>query len=403
MVLFQSRIDAADWSRFRGPNGCGQAADAGLPSKWTERDYAWQAPLDGAGNSSPIVSGSRVIITSADAKTATLKVFCLNLQTGARQWQVELAGAPYPMHLRNSFATSTPAADDRNAYVTWASPQHYQVAALDLKDGHTAWKVDLGPFSAQHGFGASPIVYRDRLIVPNDQDGESFIVALNTADGTQAWKTPRRSGRASYSTPCVFESAGRPAELIFTSSDNGMSGLDPQTGRQNWSLDLFPERTVGSPVAAGGLIFANCGQGGGGKFVVAVRPGATPDQPAKLEYEIKKGAPYVTTPIAHGDLLFLWHDRGTVSCHELATGKLVWGPNRVGGNYSGSPVLVGDRLYAISESGEVMVIAAGREYKLLGQTALGQGSRATPAVADGRMLLRTESKLFCLGGPAPAP
>ncbi|MCE9554816.1 MAG: PQQ-binding-like beta-propeller repeat protein [Planctomycetes bacterium] len=398
-LLLCDSANAAEWPRFRGPNGEGHAPAVEVPDKWTEQDYRWKADLPGIGHSSPVISGKLLVVTSAEADKSKLYVLAYDAQSGQRKWQTELESPPLRMHARNSGATSTPAIDAAQVYVTGIGPKGYFVVALSLADGHEAWRKELGPFAAQHGFGPSPILHRDTLIVPNDQDGESFVLALDSATGKERWRAARRSGRASYSAPCVYEPAGRKPELILTSPDNGMTGLDMETGNLNWSLDVFPERTVGSPVVAGDLILANCGKGNGGHSLVAVRPPLTPDGKAELVYTLTNSVPYVPTPVVRDNLLFLIHDMGLASCHELATGKRLWN-KRLGGNFSGSPVLVGDRLFAMTNDGEVVVLAAERQFKEPTRTPLGQTSRATPAVALGHIYLRTQSKLFCLGGAA---
>jgi len=403
LLVLASALPAAgaDWPRFRGPNGEGHAPTVEIPDQWTDKDYRWQVDLPGLGHSSPVISGTTLVLTSAEPEQHKLHVLAFDAETGKRRWQATFESPLLRMHARNSGATSTPAIDRERVYVTGIGPQGYFVAALTLTDGRQVWRKELGPFVAQHGFGPSPILYGSLLIVPNDQDEESFLLALDSASGQERWRAPRRSGRASYSAPCVFSPAGRKPELILTSSDNGITGIDAKTGKLNWTLDVFPERTVGSPVVAGDLILANCGKGNGGHSLVAVRPPQTPDETPELVYTLNQSVPYVPTPVVRDGLVFLIHDMGMASCHELATGKRLWN-KRLGGNFSGSPVLVGDRLFAITNDGDVVVMAAEREFKEPARTSLGQTSRATPAVALGHIYLRTQSKLFCLGGTSVA-
>jgi len=400
-LYFPGPAAADDWPRFRGPNGQGLAPAVVVPDKWTEQDYRWQVELPGLGHSSPVISGKTLVVTSAEPEQRQLHVLAFDAETGKPLWRTTLESPLLRMHARNSNATSTPAVDGQRVYVTGMGPKGYFAAALDLGEGRQVWRKELGPFTAQHGFGPSPILCRDLLILPNDQDETSFLLAMDAANGQERWRAPRRSGRASYSAPCVFQPADRKPELILTSSDNGMTGIDAESGRLNWSLDVFPERTVGSPVVAGEWILASCGQGNGGHSLVAVRPPKTPADRAEIAYTLNQSVPYVPTPVVRDNLLFLIHDMGMASCHELATGKRLWN-KRLGGNFSGSPVLVGDRLFAITNDGDAVVLAAEREFKEPARTPLGQTSRATPAVALGHLYLRTQSKLFCLGGSAVA-
>jgi outer membrane protein assembly factor BamB len=163
-----------------------------------------------------------------------------------------------------------------------------------------------------------------------------------------------------------------------------------------WQLkDVFPVRCVGSPLVAGGLIFGGSGEGGNGKSFTAVRPPASTGGEATVAYQLSKSLPQVPTPVATDELLFVWSDRGVVSCYDLVTGEQHW-MERVGGNYYGSPVIAGGKLYCIAADGEVVVLAADKQYKLLGRNELGEPSHATPIVHGGKMYLRTETALICL-------
>jgi outer membrane protein assembly factor BamB len=241
------------------------------------------------------------------------------------------------------------------------------------------------------------------VILGNDQDGpgkdtpdangDSFLVALDCADGRERWRTKRGSAVVSYSTPCVYYNrAGKP-ELIFNSQAHGISSISPQTGKVNWELGVFDKRSVSSPIVAAGLIFGTTGSGGGGSYVAAVKPGVKPT----LAYKLAEKAPYVPTLVAKDKLLFLWSDKGIVSCVDAPTGNTHW-IERVGGNFSGSPVIIGQYVYCIAEDGTVVVLAASPKFNLVAQNSLGEGSHSTPAVAGGHLYLRTYSHLISLGG-----
>jgi len=385
-----SHLAGQEWSRFRGPNGAG-TSDAQFPALWSSGDYAWTSTLEGEGQSSPVVWGERIFLTSAAEGGAARLVICTSASNGKPLWTKRFAATPHPLHRQNSFASSTPAVDESRVYLAWATSDALIVTALD-HDGNQKWQANLGPFTSQHGFGTSPIVYEDSVIIGNDQDGASSLIALDRATGNVRWRVPRRTSMVAYSTPCVYSPASGKSELIFHSPAHGISAVDPQSGKTNWELDVFNQRSVGSPVIVGNIILGACGSGGGARnYVVAVRA----DKKPEVAYRIEKSMPYVPTPIAHGELVFLWGDAGIVTCIEAEHGTKVW-QKRIGGTFSGSPVCAGDRLYCISTDGEVVVLAASRSYELLGRVALGEASRSTPAIAGGRMLLRTASHLFCL-------
>lgn len=399
---------AQEWTRFRGPNGTGVSEATTVPAEWTEDDYNWKVELPGIGHSSPVAWGDKIFLSSAFEDTGQRIVLCTSAADGSVVWERRFDSTVHPKHARNSFASSTPAVDEKHVYVVWSTPEEYTLRAFD-HDGRDAWQLDLGPFAGEHSCGTSPIVYQDRVILGGDQgrsngpndDVRSFLIAVDRLTGKTCWRTDRRTKHAAYSTPCVYQTEGQPAELIFNSGAHGISGIDPQTGATNWELAVFDKRSVSSPVVAAGLVFGTCGSGGGGNYVAAVRPGsagrAGSGSPAELVYRIDESAPYVPTLVARGDLVFLWGDKGVASCVRAATGQLVW-RERVGGNYSGSPVWVGGRLYSIDDDGVVVVLAASEKFELVARNPLGEESRSTPAVAGGRMYLRTYSHLFSVGG-----
>jgi outer membrane protein assembly factor BamB len=407
-LLLSAPLQAQEWTRFRGPNGTGISTAKGIPVSWTEEEINWRTRLPGVGHASPVIWGDRVFLLSAENDTAQRIVLCLDADSGRILWEQRYASSVHTKHARNSFASATPAVDEQRVYVCWSCPERYTLLAL-THDGEPVWERDLGPYVSQHSCGTSPIVYEDLVILANDQDGAdrehpevqgtSFLIAVDRRTGETRWQTPRRSEQVAYSTPCVYQPPDGPPQLIFNSGAHGITSIDPATGHVNWEIDVLDKRSVSSPIIAGGLIFGSTGSGGGGNYVAAVRPGSSDGRLApQLVYRIDNQAPYVPTAIAVGELLFLWSDGGIVTCLHAATGKTLW-RQRVGGSFSGSPICVDGKLYAIDDDGTVVVLAAAEEYKLLGRTNLGEESRSTPAVAGGRMYLRTYSHLISVGGP----
>lgn len=389
-------VAGQDWTRFRGPNGSGVSPATNLPARWEDTDYLFRVELPGAGHSSPVAWGQRVFLTSAADDGATRIVLCLDAVSGAILWTRTFPASEHSKHQLNSFASPTPCCDTERVYVSWSSPESYLVVALDHQGGEL-WRADLGPYVSQHSAGPSPIVYQNLLIVGNEQDGESSLVALDRESGQVVWETPRRTEKVSYSTPCVYRPAEGPEELIFLSWAHGVSGIDPRTGGTNWELaGVFDKRTVSSPVLGAGLVFGTCGSGAGGNYLAAVRPAAASGQAPAEVFRIDKSAPYVPTPVVVDNRLYLWSDQGVAGCVELPTGKVLW-QKRVGGNYFGSPIWAGGKLYCLSSDGEVAVVAAADEFELLGKMNLGELSHSTPAISGGRLYLRTQSHLFAIG------
>ncbi len=387
--------DPGQWTRFRGPNGCGLSSATNLPTSWTDKDYRWKVALPGSGHASPVVWGDKLFTVCTEEASAKRVVLCLKTSDGSVAWQREYSSQSFRKNRDNSYASSTPAVDSERVYVYWTTPEEVTLLALDHQ-GREAWRRNLGPFKSQHGSGTSPIVFNDLVILNNDQEGPSFLTALDAKTGATRWQLNRRTDRAAYSTPCVRQTDDGTAELVFTSSGHGISGLSPLTGKVNWELtNALPFRVVSSPVLADGLIIGTCGEGGVGRRLVAVRPGSAKRSP-QLVYEMKTAIPYVPTPLAKDGLLFLWGDNGLVGCHRADTGERIW-QEKISDAFYCSPVCANGRLYAVSKKGVVYVLAAAERYELLASIPLGEPSFATPAIADGVLYLRTSSHLFALG------
>ncbi len=390
--------DSQEWTRFRGPEGSGIGQAEGIPLDWTIKSCNWRVELPGIGYSSPVLWGDRIFITCTIEEDATRIIRCLRTSDGGLIWEKSYPSKPHSKHKFNCHASSSPVVDEHNVYIVWATPENHIVVALDQEKGSELWRRDLGPFIANHGFGASPIVFEDSLILTADRDEDSFVTALDCKTGKTLWKSAREKERAAYATPFIFRGADKNPQLILSSSAHGINSLDPLTGKSNWEVKEFKMRVVGSPMTTAGLIIGGCGGGGSGKQMVAVRPGdASGKVKPEVAYDIKGSLPYVPIPVANGKLLFLWNDQGVVTCLEVSDGKMLW-RERIGGTFFGSPVLVGERIYCISRDGEMIVLAAADKYKLLAKINLEEPSNSTPAVAGGVMYIRTVSHLMAIGG-----
>ena len=282
---------AQEWTRFRGPNGTGLSDAKSIPTTWTESDYRWKIKLPGKGHSSPVIWGDKLFVLSADPTSARRYVLCVQTDTGKIVWQKDYASDTHPLNGRNSYASSTPAVDEQRLYVAWATRDHLTLRALD-HDGHEVWNLDLGPYVSEHGFGNSPIVYEDLVILvnsqqaeeldPNQQPGSSSVVAVDRETGKLRWSVPRTASRVCYPTPCVYQPQNAPPELICYDTADGFYSLDPRTGAQNWSCSAFTMRTVASPIVVDDLVFGSNGSGGGGNYLVAVRMGQQPQEVYRL-------------------------------------------------------------------------------------------------------------------------
>lgn len=396
LLLCTLSLHADSWPRFRGPNGEGRSDLKGVPSTWSESDLAWTVNLPGKGHSCPVIWEDALFVTTG-GEDGSRTLLCLDANTGEERWQVTQKYAASHLHQKNSYASGTPATDGEHVVVAFADEQHYVVTAYSMK-GEQLWTNDLGGFNSQHGQGVSPIIYKGMAIVPNDQWGPSDYVAFDVKTGKEIWKSDRKFVKTSYATPMILNVKGQD-QIISLSGGVGLAGIDPANGKQLWATGELPQRTVASPVASqDGQLIGVCGQGGRGVLMIHVDPTGSGDvSGTHIKATRETAIPYVPTPIIQDHYMYLWNDSGIVCCVDLAgdLSENVW-QERVGGNFSGSPILIDGRLFCISEDGEVVVVKASPQYELLGKTALGDPSYSTPSVANGRVYFRTFHKLICL-------
>lgn len=413
LVLFAAAFmageaSAQEWTRFRGPNGTGISESKGVPVKWTESDFRWRVPVPGRSHSQPVIWGEKLFVTSAEDNGQQRMILCFNKDDGQTLWVKKVVMGTHRKNRDNSYSSCTPTVDKDRVYACFVDTQKYVVKAWD-HSGKELWSVNLGPFDSQHGYASSPMLYEGRLILTNDQRGNSSIVALDARSGRIVWKTARRNSDATaYGVPCVLK-IGRGAQLLTTSNSYGISALDPRSGRILWeSGGIFDKRSVASPVVAGTLVFGSCGSGAySSNYLVAVRAGGRGNvSRSHLAYKLedkklgKKITPYVPTPLVIGDRVYLFQDKqGHITCLQASTGKIVWHEEGVGqGGFYGSPVAVDGKIYCGTKRGQMIVFEAGDRFKLLAKNPLGEGSHSTPCVDGGRLYVKTFSHLVCIGG-----
>ncbi|MFT5527220.1 MAG: outer membrane protein assembly factor BamB [Pirellulaceae bacterium] len=384
------------WPRFRGPNGSGLSDATTVPVEWTEADYNWKIKLPGTGHSSPVIWRDRLFVTCSDQKTATRMLVCLDAHQGKVLWQRDFPAKVHSQHQYNNFASTTPAVDAEHVYMLWATPAEVTLLAVD-HTGKDVWRRGLGGFDSMHGIGTSPIVVGDLVVLGNDQQGKASLIAVDRSSGKTRWQIDRKSGLVPASTPCLHDDGQRGPRLIFTSTSHGITAVDPAKGTVDWQLEkVFLDRCVGSPISVDGLVVASYGFGTKGTRMLGVRPLAEAAEP-EIVIDMTETVPLTCTPIAYRGLLFCWTDDGRITCLRLSNGEVVW-RDKLSARFFGSPVCVNGRLYCLSVDGEVFVLAAGDKFNLLARNPLGELSYATPAIAFGRMYLRTSTQLISIGG-----
>jgi outer membrane protein assembly factor BamB len=393
---------AEDWPQFRGPTGQGHATERGLPLEWSEtKNIIWKTPVPGLGWSSPTVANGRVWLTTVvESKerrgrvSASLRALAFDVATGRELVNVEvfrLDDAGY-VNPKNSRASPTPIVEGDRVFVHFGAEG---TAALSTS-GEILWTTHLR-YESQHGNGGSPTLYRDLLIINCDGNGgDAYVVALDTASGKPRWKTARRRpADQAYSTPLVI-TVGQEDQLVSVGAYRA-AAYDPLTGQEIWRVsygDGFSN--VPRPVFGQGLVFIATGFQT--PALMAVRPDGKGDVTrTHVAWTITRGAPYTPSPLLVGNDLYYVSDTGVLSLADAASGQIVW-QQRLGGNYSASPVFVDGRIYFQSEEGMTTVIAPGREFRRLASNRLDGETLASMAVSGSSFFIRSDSHLYRIAG-----
>ncbi len=422
VFLSVSLASGEDWPCWRGPRGDGQSSETNLPIKWSPTEnIAWKTPIPGIGHSSPIVHGDHVFLTTCLLKEQVRLLICLNRKDGSVRWQKEVVQSPLePKHSLNSYASSTPATDGKLVYISFLRlrPKSTQdgppslprekspvptnlvpemvVSAYDFK-GNLAWEKVPGRFYSRHGFSASPLLYKDKVIVNGDQDAEAFIVALDKSTGEERYRIPRDKRFRSYCVPLLFGSAGK-MQMILTGAEH-VHSYDPDSGKMHWMIDGPTEQYVASPVTTQGLVFLTAG------FPtyhnMAIRPDGTGNVTKShiVWHENKvsaQKAAYVPSPLAYGDEYYVVSDQGYLSTLDAKSGKRHYF-EKVANHTSGSPIVAEGRIYFTDDDGITYVIKAGSTYELIAENRLGDRCFTSPAVSQGQIFVRTAGYLWCIG------
>jgi len=395
-MLFVSGAGRADnWPCWRGALQNGVSIETNIPTHWSPTNSVlWKTELPGAGHASPIVWGSNVFTITALPEANERELVCLDRKSGTILWQKTVLNTlAEGKHSLNSFASSTPATDGELVYVTFLD-KHEMVAAAYDYSGKQRWLVRPGSFSSMHGFCSSPLLFKDKVIINGDHDGDSYIVALDRSDGKTLWKIPRENHTRSYCVPIIRELAGKTQMVL--SGDKTVASYDPNTGARHWTIDGPTEQFVASPVynANFDLLFVT---GGFPQFhIIAIDPHGTGNVTSThIKWRTTRGASYVPSPISVGDYFFIVSDGGIASCFEAKSGKQMW-QERLNGDHHASLVSANGLIYFLSDKGVTTVIEAKPEFKTVAENPIGETCFASPALSDGQLFLRGNRNLFCI-------
>ncbi|MDQ3014019.1 MAG: PQQ-like beta-propeller repeat protein [Acidobacteriota bacterium] len=408
LLFFGSLAQAADnWPQFRGPDGTGHSDATGLPLNWSEKqNIVWKTAIHDRGWSSPVVYGKQVWLTTASPDGRKLYALCLDRDTGKIIRDLKLFEVIQPQyaHPFNTYASPTPVIEKGRVYITFGSPG---TACIDTQTFKVLW--ERRDFECNHfrGSGSSPIIFRDLLIMHFDGSDNQFVAALDKRTGKTIWQTKRsidfqdldKNGkpaadgdlRKAFSTPHVAQINGR-WELISLGAKAAYS-YDPLTGKELWRVEERAQHSASTrPVLGHGMIFFPTGFSAG--QLLAVRTGGNGlITDTHIAWRVKRGVSNKPSILLIDDLIYMIGDTGIVSCVEAKTGSVVW-QQRIGGEYSASPVYADGKIWMFSEDGKATVLKPGRTFEQLAVNQLDDGFLASPAIAGKAFYLRTRTHLY---------
>ncbi|RCS53966.1 serine/threonine protein kinase [Bremerella cremea] len=399
----QSPAREGDWPEFRGPTGQGHADQAVLPTEWdSEKNITWRTEIPGVGWSSPVIVGGRVYLTTAvplsdDAKPdQSLRALCLDVNSGEILWNVEVFpenGQTAPrIHPKNSHASPTPIVEDDKVYVHFG---HLGTACLNTSDGSQVWATQALPYKPTHGNGGSPVIVGDKLIFSIDGSDKQEVVALDKASGKIAWETERGiadlSKRFSFCTPLVIEVDGQ--QQLISPGSGVVMALEPASGKEIWRVRYGKGYSVvPRPVYAHGLLYICTGYDRA--TMIAIRPNGQGDlTDTHVVFTVDKGVPYNPSLLAVDDAVYMISDNGVLSCLDGQMGELRW-KERIGGNFSASPLYANGLVYLLDEKGLTTVFKSGEPFEEVAQNDLQERSLASFGITGNAILLRTEKALY---------
>lgn len=423
-----------NWPQFRGVGASGIGDGKPLPVQWNaekKEGVLWKTAIPGLGHCSPIVWGDKVFVTTAvsgkenpelkvglygdiapvsDSTVHQWKIYCVNKSTGKILWEkVAVKGVPkIARHTKATHASSTMATDGKHVVAFFGSEGLY---CYDMA-GKLLWKktfglLDSGYYmvpSAQWGFASSPVIYKNRVIIQCDVQTNGFLASLDADTGNEIWRTPRKDV-PTWGTPSVVEVGGRPQ--IIVNGWKHIGGYDLPTGKEIWRMTGGGDIPVPTPVYGNGLLFITNAHGSMSP-IYAIKPeaaggditlkGQATSSTSIAWFTPREGA-YMQTPLVYGDYLYVCRDWGVVGCYEAKTGKRLYN-ERLGTGRSGftASAVAGDgKLYFTSEDGDIYVVQAGAQFKLLATNTMGEVCMATPAISNGVLFFHTRDHLVAVG------
>ena len=382
------------WARWRGPSGQGLVEGKGYPDAWSATENViWKVPVPGSGNSSPIVWRDQIFLTTAADNGNQASILAYRRSDGQRLWEAVVpAGQPDRPHNKNGYASATVATDGQRIYASFGGRG---LMAVDMS-GKQIWHTPIGRVENYHGPAGSPLLYKNSVILYQDQRAGSFVAAFDKATGKELWKTPR-DAQVGWGTPIAIR-VGDHDELIVH-SQNRVVAYNPDSGAELWRCGGNTFEVIPTPVVGYGMLFCASGRAGP---TLAIRPGGKGDVTnTHVTWTTPRGSPFVPSPILYGDLLYTINDmQSIVSAFDARTGASLW-QGRLGvatrEGFSASPVAIDGKVFFTNDEGETFVLRAGKTFDLLHVNRIGERTLASPALVDGRWYIRTAQNLYAIG------
>jgi outer membrane protein assembly factor BamB len=416
VALFCSSATAANWPQWRGPAADGISPDLNPPVEWdTARNVAWKTKLPGLGTSTPIVWDDLVILTTQTGDSPVegrafdfpgsprarrggsgkvrFVVSAYSRRDGKPVWEYsfDAEGDLPPTHSMHNLASPSCVTDGNLVYAWFATGQ---LVALDMK-GKLVWSRNIGReysnFMVLWGHGSSPVLYKDLLILLCDHFDAGYLLALDKRSGKQVWKTDRGAPRRSYSTPFIIPDGS--GQLVVNSEER-IDVYNAANGELQWWIGDRSQAVVPSPVWHDGILYTSRGYSSGPYF--AVPTGGKGDVRSRVKWEVRTGAPYVSSLLYYRGVVYMATETGVATAVDAEDGKTLW-KQRLGGVFSASPVAADGKVFLLNEEGETIVLEAGRESKILSRNKLEERTLASPAISNGQLFIRSDDSLFCVG------
>lgn len=386
------QVASGDWPCWRGPKQDNHSPDNATAQSWSETsNVVWKSAIHGRGHSTPILVGSRIVVTGADESTLRQFAHCLERTTGATLWETTVHEGGFPAgHPDNSFASGTPAADGERFFTVFACGDAVRVTALDL-EGRVLWQTEAGPHGGEgsHGSGMSPTVCGAYVIVSDESPNRGWVAALHRQTGEIAWRKDRESPMGSYGSPIVAPWKGQ--TLLLLAGGGRITAYEPKRGDVVWERDGLAEVTAGTAAVSDSMVFASSGYPF--RKLLALRS----DGSVAWKRDYGNDIPYPPSMVCHGGHLYVVSDQGLASCFNAETGKQCW-KERLRGGYYSSPLVVGNHIYACNRDGATTIFEASPDgFVEVAKNKLDGGINASPVAVGGKLYIRTETHLYCIG------